>query len=231
MIVNFSDHPGYYSAYRYVVKEDQAVLKSQNHPIIAVQPRTTTATRARARQGRKGKQPKRLSNREVGEHCVKKKIHSRLHLLAHAKSMSRQGDNRLYDFLLNRSQKKVNELVDTVWEIETAIEKVARSAMSRLQILQQQLTGACICNGEWRQCALDILAKNSIDRAAFSDAIITLLVMDRAKAAIYLSMVQQIVAKRSSLTVMVNAFLSPATCSYAWLGVEDKEMIFLNDFR
>ena len=234
IIVNFSDHPGYYSAYRYVVKEDQAVLKSQNHPIIAVQPRTATATRARARQGRKGKQPKRLSNSEVANIVLKKKIHSRLHLLAHAKSMSRQGDNRLYDFLLNRSQKKVNELVDTVWEIETATEKVARSAMSRLQILQQQLTGACICNGEWLQCALDILAKNSIDRAVFSDAIITLLVMGRGKGRNIFICGPANCGKTfilDPLRVIFNAFLSPATCSYAWLGVEDKEVIFLNDFR
>ena len=72
IIVNLSDHPGYYSAYRYVVKEDQAVLKSQNHPILAVQPRTATATRARARQGRKGKQPKRLSNSEVAHIVLQK---------------------------------------------------------------------------------------------------------------------------------------------------------------
>ena len=96
IVVNFSDHPGYYSAYRYVVKEDQAVLKSRNHPTIAVQPRTVSATRARARaramarQGRKGKQPKRLSNSEVANIVLQNKIHSHLHLLAHAKSISRQ---------------------------------------------------------------------------------------------------------------------------------------------
>ena len=33
------------------------------------------------------------------------------------------------------------------------------------------------------------------------------------------------------LRVIYNTFLSPATCSYAWLGVEDREVIFLNDFR
>ena len=120
-----------------MVKEDQAALKSQNHPTIAVQPRTVSATSSRARQGRKGKQPKRLSNSEVANIVLKNKIHSRLHLLAHAKSISRQGDNRLYDFMLNRSQKKVNELFDTVWEMETATDKVVRSAMSWLQILQQ----------------------------------------------------------------------------------------------
>ena len=118
-----------------MVKEDQAVMKTQNHPILADQSRTATATRASARQGRKGKQPNCLSNSEV-ENIVLKKLHSRLHLLVHATSISRQGDNHLYDFLLNRSQKKVNELVNTEWDIETATETVARSAMSRLQIVQ-----------------------------------------------------------------------------------------------
>ena len=33
------------------------------------------------------------------------------------------------------------------------------------------------------------------------------------------------------LRVIFKSFLSTATCSYAWLGVEDKEIIFLNDFR
>ena len=33
------------------------------------------------------------------------------------------------------------------------------------------------------------------------------------------------------LRVIFKSFLSPATCSYARLGVEDKEIIFLNDFR
>ena len=31
--------------------------------------------------------------------------------------------------------------------------------------------------------------------------------------------------------MVYDSFLSPATCSYAWLGVENKEVIFLNDFR
>ena len=51
IVVNFSDHPGYYSAYRYVVKEDQAVFKSRNHPTIAVHLRTPSATRARQGKG------------------------------------------------------------------------------------------------------------------------------------------------------------------------------------
>ena len=61
IVVNFSDHAGYHSAYAYVMKEDVAVLKSQNHPAIKIQPRTANATRARAGKGRKSvKKAKRL---------------------------------------------------------------------------------------------------------------------------------------------------------------------------
>ena len=124
IVVNFSDHPGYYSAYRYAAKDDKAVLKSRNPPTIAVQPRNASAIRARARQGRKGKQPKPLSNSEMAKIVLKSKILSRLHLLAHAKSISRQGDNRLCDFLLTRSHIKVNELVDTVWKLRQPLRKL-----------------------------------------------------------------------------------------------------------
>ena len=128
----------------------------------------------------------------------------------------------------------MNELVDTVWDIETATKKGARSAMSRLHIVQQQLTCACICNGEWLQCALDILAKNSIDRAVFSDAIITLLVMGRGKGRNIVICGPANCGKTvilDPLRVIFNAFLSPTTCSYALLGVKDKEVMLLNDFR
>ena len=123
----------------------------------------------------------------------------------------------------------MNELDNTVWESETATETVARSAMSGLQILQQQLTGACICNGEWLQCALDIFARSPLNEQCSLTPLSCSLLWIRAKAAIYLSVVQHIVAKRSSLTH--NGSRMNATCSYALLGVEDKEVIFLTDFR
>ena len=33
------------------------------------------------------------------------------------------------------------------------------------------------------------------------------------------------------LSVIYNTFCNPATGSFAWVGVQDKECIFLNDFR
>ena len=232
IVVNFSDHPGYYSAYKYVIKEDQAVLRSSNHPTSVVEPRTASATKARAGKGRK--KGKRMSNPEVASIVLQEKIHGRLELLALAKSRAQQGDSRLYDFVLNRSQKKVKELVETVWEVETATDKIARSKLSRIDILRKQLTSACICKGEWLQCALEILSKNSIDRAVFCDAIIKLLVMGRGKGRnIYINGPANCGKTfiLDPLRHIFDTFLSPATCSYAWLGVEDKELIFLNDFR
>ena len=49
---------------------------------------------------------------------LQQKIHGRLELLALANSRTQQGDSRLFDFVLNRSQKKVNELVETISEGE-----------------------------------------------------------------------------------------------------------------
>ena len=98
--------------------------------------------------------------------------------------------------------------------------------MSRLDILQQQLTNTCICNGQCLQCALDILAKSSINQAVFCDAIIKLLVMGRGKGRnIYIT------GPANFGKTFILDPASSATCSYAWLGVEDKEVIFLNCFR
>ena len=232
IVVNFSDHPGYYSAYRIVTREDKDVLRSPNHPTSVVEPRTASAIRARAGKGRK--KGKRMSNTEVANVFLHQKIHGRLELLALAKSRTQQGDSRLYDFVLNRSQKKLNELVETVWKVETATDKIGRSKMSRIDILREQLTSACICEGEWLQCALEILSKNSIHRAVFCDAIIKLLVMGRGKGRnIYING-PAYCGKTFILDLLrriSDTFLSPATGSYAWLGVEEKVLIFLNDFR
>ena len=95
-----------------------------------------------------------MSNTEVANIVLQQKIHGRLELLALAKSGTQQGDSHLYDFVLNRSRKKLNELVETVWEVETATKKIGRSKLSRIDILREQLTSACICEGEWLQCAL-----------------------------------------------------------------------------
>ena len=43
VVVNFSGHAGYYTAYQYVKKEDTEVLRSDNHPSSVAAPKTLPA--------------------------------------------------------------------------------------------------------------------------------------------------------------------------------------------
>ena len=75
-----------------------------HNPTSVVEPRTSSAIKGRARKGRK--KGIHMSNTEVANIVLQQKIHGRLELLALANSRTQQGDSRLYDFVLNRSQKR-----------------------------------------------------------------------------------------------------------------------------
>ena len=63
------------------------------------------AIKARATKGRIVKQPKRLTYNNVENIGPDNQVHGRLDLLALAICKSRQGDYRLYDIVLDFSQK------------------------------------------------------------------------------------------------------------------------------
>jgi len=75
--------------------------------------------------------------------------------------------------------------------------------------------------------------KHGIERVLFADAVVALLALGRGKGRnIYITGPTNCGKTfiLDPLRVIFNTFLSPACCPYAWLGVEDKEVIFLNDF-
>ena len=237
IVINFSGHTGYHTAFNYVVKEGSSFITSSNHPETVSPPKTSKATRKKAAKNpskEKKLKSKRLSNFDVANIIVENKLRSPLDVLVRAKFSFEKGDRRLYEFVLNRGNKKLNDLLDTVWELETAKEKQERASMSRIDILKEQLSVGCTCEGQWLECALQILDKNCIDRSVFANAIVKLLVMGRGKGRnIYITGPANCCKTfiLDPLRVVYDSFLSPATCSYAWLGVENKEVIFLNDFR
>ena len=88
--VNFSDiHNTYYSAYRYVTKEDQEPYHSQNHPDLSTRPRTENAIAARKRKSGQPKSKGKKKNRrergltiyEVSQVIEKKNITKRAELV------------------------------------------------------------------------------------------------------------------------------------------------------
>ena len=105
--------------------------------------------------------------------------------------------------------------------------------MSRIDILKKAYNDNFVCGGEWLECAKQILHNNGIKRNIFADSIVKLLAMGRGKGRnLYITGPANCdkTFNLDPLRVIYITFISPATCSYAWLGVEETEVILLNDF-
>lgn len=248
MKVNFSSHHNtYYSAYKYTTKEDVDCVHSNGHPDLqnAAAPRTEGAITANKRKGKSAsarrdtgnKRRKRgLSAYEVSEIIQAKKITSRIQLMAFASAQKREGKTDLAEFICNRGSKAVDDCLAVAMELASAEEKYSRSQKNRLELLQESNDSECVegCGGKWIQAALDLLAKNEIDVAVFSSAVYTLLEQGRGKFRnIFLHGVANCgkTFLLSPLATIYNTFSNPATGTFAWVGVEDCEIILLNDFR
>ena len=114
VVVHFSSHAGYYTAYQYVTKKNTEVLRSENHPSSVAAPKALPAIRkctAKATSRKNARSArKRWSNLEVSSIITSNGIDSKLHLLALAKERKSDGDSRLYEFVLNRGKIKLTNL-------------------------------------------------------------------------------------------------------------------------
>ena len=120
---------------------------------------------------------------EVSEIAVSKGINTYTELLALAQRQKREGKTYLAEFIVNRGKKTVEQAIRTSWEMEKSEDTLRRERMSRMEILQEALTGNCAenCNGLWLHIALNILQRNSIARNDFCSAIRELLQKGRGK--------------------------------------------------
>ena len=244
--VNLSaNHNRYYSAYRYVTKEDPEPLLSNGHPDISNHvPKTKKAIathRKNATGGEKGKKRKRLVERfnsvfDVTQIIQRRKIESRLDLVALPVAQSREGNTALANFVANRGNKAVQEALSLAKEFEGAEQRLARSKKSHIEILHEFESGTCVqdCKGNWYISALKLVESHGIIVSEFATAIYTALVKGRAKYQnIFIhgpgNSGKTFIIK--PLTVIYNAFSNPATGLFAWIGADEAEIIYLNDFR
>ncbi|CAB4014680.1 hypothetical protein AC249_AIPGENE13320 [Paramuricea clavata] len=127
--VNFSDkHDNYFSAYKYVVKDDADYVLSDNHPDLtnATAPRTTNASQKRKGTAKNAgaatkKKKKRMAVYDVVRIIQTKGIKSRLELMALASKWQEQGKTDLAEFVSNRGPRVVNEALETAHELTMAI--------------------------------------------------------------------------------------------------------------
>lgn len=244
--LNFSStQANYFSAWKYTTKDDNEYLESEGHPDLKNAPQTQEASQARVgemgRNGKRGKKRKRgrqpqLSIYEVSQMAVQKGIKSRLELLSLANQQKEDGKTDLAEFIANRGYKAVEEAIRIGWEMEEAPAKLERNNKTRMEILQEFLEVECVsgCNKQWLSIAKDILRRNSIPEAAFTEVVRNLLVKGRGKYCNILLKGPANCGKTfllNPLNSIFHTFTNPATTSFAWVGAEDCEVIFLNDFR
>lgn len=245
--VNFNDrHENYYTCWRYTTKEDSLSVHSTNHPDLGNigAPITTNASSAsrasRLADGdggvQKGKRKKTLTIFDVSEIAVEKNIETRLQLVALASEQKRAGKTDLAEFIANRGAKAVEEALSIGWEMENAEFDLARSKLTRVEILYREIGSPCVegCQGKWLEMAEQVLQRNDISRNEFSDAVRNLLQQGRGK---YRNVFLKGPANcgktflLNPLNTVFKTFTNPATTTFAWLGAETAEVVFLNDFR
>ena len=90
------------------------------------------------------------------------------------------------------------------------------------------------CNGDWLACALEVLNKNNVAVQSFAKSVRELLKRGRGKYRNLMIIGPANCGKTfllNPLSVIFNCFQNPATTSFARVGAEKAEVIFLNDFR
>ena len=256
--VHFSAvHDNYYSAYRYTTKEDSNALHSDEHPNLrnAKSPRTKKCTKALREKGKgkmktKGsdvagtsteKQQKRrrlsLTPVEVSEILLENNIKRDVELCALANTQKSEGKTDLSEFIITKGMKAINDLIHATWKVHGAAAAIERESVPRMSLIRKVLEAeecANGCQGRWIKCATDVLRKNGVPPYVFAAAARELLGKGRGKFRNIIIVGPANCGKTfllRPLSKIFKTFENPATTTYALLGVEEAEMILLNDFR
>ena len=148
----------------------------------------------------------------------------------------KHGKTDLASFIFDKGIKKVGELIESTWAKENASSKLFRDSLSRMQILRSFLQKPCVenCNGLWLTTDLNTLENNGIERGLFATAVLRLLEEGRNKYNNLLIIGPTNFCKTFillPLTLIFNCFQNPASTSFDWVGVENGEIILINDLR
>ena len=252
-----SQHCGYNAGYKYVCKDKplSEVLHSAGHTNLSDigSPKTKKAMKTSASNARKRRstqttshsesssssritKPKRLSNTEVSEFMVVNNIRRESELMSIANKRHAEGQKDIYNFIMNKTPKALSELISTTWKLQEAPQTVQRETKSRISILERFLEEDCVptCGGEWFDCAKEVLLKNGINIYVFTSALRECIKKGRQKNTNVLLVGPTNCGKSfllNPIELMYKSFVNPATGKYAWIGLDECEVAYLNDFR
>lgn len=252
VVLHFSDlHENYYSAYKYVVKEDGDVHHSNPHPNLqnTSSPKTKKCVQAYREKSRKRAllatekptssrklKERRLSNENVYDILVNNSIRKPMELYALAAQQYKEGKTDLQSFILARKSKTIEDLIENTWRLKDSERDLERERLSRMDLLKGALESDCVngCDGTWILSAREVLESNHISPVIFAEALRELLEKGRGKYRNIMLIGPANCGKTfllDPLREIYKCFLNPSNDKYAWVGADRKEVIFLNDFR
>ena len=120
--------------------------------------------------------------------------------------------------------------------MEGAAEKVARTNLTRIEIIRESIQEECVenCNGVWLRMAEQVLRNNKLHPFVFAEALKTLKIKGLGKHRNVIVIGPANCGKTFLFRLMeklFKVFCNPAEDKYAWVKVVDAEVIFLSDFR
>ena len=130
----------------------------------------------------------------------------------------------------------MDEAIELAKEFSQAESLYLRANKTRIQLLQEESARECAagCGGKWLEAADQLLQMHGILKEEFCSAVYNAFSKGRRKYRNIFIYGETNCGKSfilSLLKVIYNTLCNPATGSFAWLGAEDAEIIFLNDFR
>ena len=166
---------------------------------------------------------------------IKNCLKTKKGLLRFANKQLHEGKTDTTLYILNNTPLAI-KIMDACWEMKHAMKVEDRESKSRLQLLQYSQKGECVAdgNGQWKLQTKQTLKRNNSCVKEFSLAVMNLLVKGRGKGCNTLIVGPANCAKTfliKPLCTIFNAFANPAKGTFNWVGVEEVEIIFLNDFR
>ena len=157
-------------------------------------------------------------------------------LFAKANEQKQAGKTDLVSFVLFRSLKALNDLIENTWAMEGAVEKVALSNVTRIEIIKESIQVECVesCNGVWLRMAEQVLRNNKLHPFVFAEALRTLIIKDRGK---HINMIVTDTANCGKtflfrpMEKLFKVFCNHAIDKYTRVEVVGAEVTFLNEFR
>ena len=250
---------GYAKAYQYTTKSSppEWISHSEGHEdLTPIRVRTEHCMAANVQRGKQGEEKKRraataagsskdktaqephdLRHKDVIKLVVDKKVGSYEHLQGMGEVRRRLGEWDLFNYLAIHTKIKIEEMIQRVWSTMQAPEKLSAVDLPRIAVVTNAKSGDCVanCEGNWRRMAEEIVSQNPlVDGKRLKQQMLANIDMGRCKGSTLFFVGPQDAGKSFLLLpieVMFKTFSNPTRGTYNWVGVEDAECIFLNDFR